>query len=139
MTGFGANQKVLDALASKTACYTAVVGNEVHHALIGIAVHDEPGYYQTTWTFDKYDDAVKFAEKMNTKLGISEHEAWEIVASSMWPKEIKTKAHETAHMIARSVEIGDRTTRELLSCGCLKCMEALVILGKGQLVPEHKR
>jgi hypothetical protein len=49
-----------------------------------IAIEKEPGYFKTDWAWGKsLTEALKIAEKMNAKLGITKEDADKIVMSTM--------------------------------------------------------
>lgn len=49
-----------------------------------IAIEGESGYYKTDWNWGKdLEQAKKFADERNAKLGINPKEAWQIVMGTM--------------------------------------------------------
>ena len=83
------------AREGKRLCLTAVVAPDVKGFMAACVVEDEPEYYKTDWFFSTLADAQAYADEFNKVQGLTKEDAWEIVASSMWPK---TKAHEKTAM-----------------------------------------
>ena len=63
--------------------YVAVITDA--GASIGIAKQDIRGYFtlDNMPEFKTYDQAMEYADTLNSKLGLSSLEAWKIVASTM--------------------------------------------------------
>lgn len=76
------SQESVEASMKKPKAWTAVV--EKRGFTLGIAVQDEPGYYQTDYpTVKTYDEAVKWADALNERMGVSKKDAMLIILSSM--------------------------------------------------------
>jgi hypothetical protein len=62
-------------------CVTGLVDEK--GGFVGIVKRGELGYYKTEWRFPTYEEAQKYADEYNKKLGVSEKEAMIMVLESM--------------------------------------------------------
>lgn len=70
-----------DRAKNRAIAFTAVIGES--GAQLGVAEFNIGGYSPVNVFYKTYKEAQKIADKLNTKLGLSSHQADEIVASSM--------------------------------------------------------
>ncbi len=79
-------------MSDKRRCYFIqhTVKDEKGNYIPCIAIEGESGFYKTDWQWgNDYELANDTAKLMNSKLGISEQDALEIVLSSMFAKKGK--------------------------------------------------
>ena len=78
------DQKVAGEFAGKTYAFVAVTTKSLGGWGLGIAVKDENGYNPISGkTFDRHDEAKRWASGLNEHIGLSQDEALDIIGSTM--------------------------------------------------------